>query len=332
MAPIVFCRLAVAVLCLIACPVNADERELGKEITAAWKRREASIKSLHLECAVEVTTMVTETRADDPFSRPRDKNSKWRPVTLQREIKFSMDGGKRATEMSGDHWNPQLGAPVEQRTLAAYDGKLYTSLFESGEFRSAQIAPNVSAGGMLTAFWLVPLNLSIEPSSELQRHGYEIDHPQTHFRKTRYDGKDCIEISMVQRYQGRLLPVRPGRLYVMTADYLPVEFVREVNGKPSSEYRATHAIDKQFGPVIDSWTAQRFAETGELQETYSIKVKRRILNKPLDATLLRFRIPPGTPTTEENERGERTRFIEDANGERQPMPTKPPGRQVKEAA
>jgi hypothetical protein len=308
-------------LWLIELPSQAAD--FTKEIRAAWERRQAAVKSIHLQCSATVTEMVTKVKPNDPFDTPVDKYAKRRPVITKREIEYVMDGEKRATTLAGDHWNLQLEAPVYQRNQVAFDRHQYIWLLETGDIRRAFVGEGWFGKVGPSFSWLTPVYLSLETGDYLKKQEYLIDHSRLKIRDTRYDNKDCLELTLPRVHNGQVSMHWVGMLYVdRTREYLPLAFIGQFDGTPRFEDTATYASDDSIKWVLSQWECKRFAEAGELEETFSAHVKRRRVNTPLDDKLFKLDIPVGTIIIEQDEKENRKHYIQEAGGVRRPVSEK----------
>jgi hypothetical protein len=294
-----------------------DAEGMAKKIAAAWKQRAAAIKSLHLEATAKVTTMVTETKPGDPFDTPIDPDGPWRPVIDDRQITYSLGGEKRATSMTGNQWNSDLRASKYTAFRCVFDGREYAFLFESGAFRHGSIGNGRFASGPLDGSWLQPVHLFLDPGLTLEKRGYRLEHAKTRFYETTYAGTACVEARMPLTHKDRVSS-RIGIAYLdPKIEYRFLAFLTEDDGTPVVQYAFKYASNPRSGWLLSKWTAD--SKSGS---RYEVRVKRALVNEPIDEKLFKMAFPVGTEIVEETKAGGTKHYIQEADGSRRPISDK----------
>jgi hypothetical protein len=324
----VFCAVLILMAdCLLAQEARQDPPSVER-ILAAWGRRRDAIKTLHYEGDLELAYMAASRPGDaDLFNdAPPDKPAM--EVVLRQTISFSAAGTMVDFRLKGEQWEPMQCVRKPYFYRATFDGTTYRTLMKMSDIPMGTSDETAGAGDEVTlvfdqtAFWL-----AFDPCRHFDQFGYDTKRMVIRNGMATSDAYPSVDVVMPGS-----VPQAVVLLCLDTSkDYLPVRFVREIDGMPRSQFDIEYAKNHVVGWVVSSWTSQVMGRTSR------VKIRKCSVNGDLDGELFTLEFPAGTHVIEQTAQGEQY-YIQLADGAQipiardqygQPPEPSPPGPQAK---
>lgn len=262
-----------------------------EKILAAWRHRQESIRSFQFECDVEV--LRPKTSADTGVSHD--------------SYLLSVSGEKMAFCKKSESRDVEANSKKTFRWKSVFDGTCGKSLVEGAPVALAKVSSGEQARYLLRRnlelfpFWYVHSTVS-----QLALVGYDPKKIRISQIKSRYDGRVCIELTVVPSDK---LPRPPAGVsvpcfrYKILVDpargFLPVRIRELQDGSVVYEASISYLPDDGAGWVASEFRASQFTvETSDPWQSWRVKVKRFSINQPLDDGLFAMEFPVDTHIVE----------------------------------